>query len=390
MRIGIHLPLKIDCGGGGAETYVRNLIKWLQLIDLRNEYSLICTPQNEEAFPINNINFQKKINSPIHIFLKGAVYSRMIPFRRFFLSKIYKWCGVGGGINLIHFPLQVFPHHVRFNIPVILTVLDIQQEYFPGYFNKETLESRKRYYRPSAEAATRIIAISEFTKKTLIEKYDIPEHKISVVHLGFDKEEFGKIDTTFLKAVKEKYDLPERFLFYPAATWPHKNHINLVRALKILKENGSFKDKLVLTGLAMEGHSNITDEIAKLGLSEDVKFIGYLPYNEIPAIFNLATLMVFPSLFEGFGIPVIEAMAVGLPVVCSNKASLPEVAGDAAVLFEPTEPEDIAEKIVRVSEDRQLREKLIAKGFERAEFFTWEKIARETLAIYEEVSKIKT
>jgi glycosyltransferase involved in cell wall biosynthesis len=185
-----------------------------------------------------------------------------------------------------------------------------------------------------------------------------------------------------LERVRAEHGLDRPFMYFPAATWPHKNHKKLLAALKILTDRYDFDGHLVLTGIAMKSHGDILDEVEQLGLTEQVKILGYLPYADLPFLYNLARLLVFPSLFEGFGLPLVEAMACGCPVVCSEVTAMPEIAGDAALLFDPTFEEDIADKVWAVWNDDGMRERLITRGFERARLFRWEKTARETIEVY--------
>ncbi len=396
---------------GGVETYARNLVKAIQAVDHSNEYFLHCSIANEEAFPVIAENFKKIISGkykPIEtaklkamaviggiIFESGGKSLFMKIVRRsaeLAVRAAEVLCGpfvnlTGGSqqCDVIHYMFNVFPHEKHYDAPVVLTVVDIQQEYFPQFFNKESLERRRLTYRVSAEKADHIIVISEFTKRSLIEKYAISGDKISVVYLGHC-ENFKKMDARVVSEFRKRHGLPENFIFYPAATWPHKNHINLVRAYKILKEKHGIKDKLLLTGIKKQNHANVETEIERLGLGEYIIHMGYMPYEDLPLLYNAAGILVFPSLFEGFGIPVVEPMPRGLPVACPTTPSLPEVAGDAAVVFNPEDPYDIAEK-VRMLYDKGLRNALIGKGFERARSFTWERTATETLKIYEKVYK---
>ncbi|MDP2682480.1 MAG: glycosyltransferase family 1 protein [Deltaproteobacteria bacterium] len=394
---------------GGVETYARNLVKTIQTVDRSNEYLLYCSISNEKAFPVIAKNFKKIISGkykPIEIaklkamaivggiifesdskslFMKIVRRSAELAVRaaKFFHNP--SAAVTSQQCDVMHYMFNAFPHEKHYDAPVVLTIVDIQQEYFPQFFNKESLELRRLTYRASAEKADHIIVISEFTKRSLIEKYAISGDKISVVYLGHC-ENFKKIDTGAVSAFRKRHVLPENFIFYPAATWPHKNHINLVRAYKILKEKYAIKDKLILTGIKKQNHTNVEMEIERLGLSEYITHLGYMPYEDLPLLYNAAGILVFPSLFEGFGIPVVEAMATGLPVACSNTTSLPEVAGDAAVVFNPEDPYDIAEKVSMLY-DKDLRNTLIGKGFERARSFTWERTAEETLKVYEKVYK---
>ena len=397
---------------GGVETYARNLVKALQAVDRSNEYLLYCSIANEEAFPATAENFKKIIfgkYKPIEIAkMKAMAMVGGIIFesggKSLFMKTVRRSAelavqtakvlhspsgnstAASQQCDVIHYMFQTFPHEKHHDAPVVLTVVDIQQEYFPQFFSKEELERRRLTYRASAEKASHIIAISGFTKKSLVELYNIPDGKVSVTHLGYDDKVFKKFYGTEVDEFRTRRRLPSKFMLYPAATWPHKNHINLVRAYKIMKERFRFEDKLVFTGIKKQNHSVVTKEIERLGLKEDIIHIGYLPYEDLPLLYGAANLMVFPSFFEGFGIPVVEAMATGLPVACSNATCLPEVVGDAAILFDPEDPDDIAVK-VHMLYDGDLRNVLIEKGLERAKSFTWESTAVETLKVYEEVYK---
>lgn len=407
--------------GGGIEIYARNLIEHLQKCDKKNEYLIFCSSINEGAFPITNKNFKKvlmrwpgkknkpmvivrtrlpttlltfneKVYKKISTIVEGDKYLKNIKNRikwiyDFFLSTEHL---KGSEYNMLHFMFTIIPPswiEKDYDVPLILTVHDIQQEYFPEFFSNDVLDFRRRFYRASLEKVNHIIAISNHTKRNLIEKYSVPEDKITVIYNGYGKDVFRKLDGKLIEKARKKYNLPRSFLFYPAATWPHKNHITLLRAYRILKTKYHLKDKLIFTGIRKENHEAVERETERLGLAGSVTHLGYLPYKDLPALYNAARIMVFPSLFEGFGIPVVEAMAVGLPVACSNTTSLPEVAGDSALYFDPNEPEDIAEKVIRLYEDESLRSFLINKGKERVKLFTWDNTASETLKIYENVFK---
>ncbi|MCR4288340.1 MAG: glycosyltransferase family 4 protein [Deltaproteobacteria bacterium] len=391
---------------GGIETYARNLVRALQDVDAVNEYLLLCTVLNEEAFPLRRSNFKKIISgksrafenmkfkaltavSAGYRFMDGNIVLRNIKntVRRGVVKNAPAPAVKVAGENrcdIVHYLFSNLPHgRPPGASSVVLTVVDIQHEYFPEFFYHSELERRKREYRESIEKADHIIAISEFTKKTLVEKYATPMEKISVVYLGYDSNTYKKLDKDLVEVFRKRYGLPGKFLLYPAATWSHKNHLNLIKAYKILKDRYRFDAKLILTGVKKGNHDLIMNEIKSLGFENEIIYLGYLPYPDLPLLYNSATLLVFPSLFEGFGMPVVEAMATGLPVVCSNTTSLPEVGGDAAVYFDPQSPADIADKVFKAYNDAELRERLVKKGFEHARRFTWENTAKETLKVYE-------
>jgi glycosyltransferase involved in cell wall biosynthesis len=218
-----------------------------------------------------------------------------------------------------------------------------------------------------------------------MEYYGVAESKIDVVPLGIDDSFMVISDEQLLESARTRFGFERPFLYYPAATWPHKNHLTLLSAVSVLQERYGFDGDLVLTGVTKQHHEKIYSEIQRLGLQKRVRLMGYLPYGDLPLVYNLARLMVFPSLFEGFGIPLLEAMACGCPVACSNTTSLPEVAGDAAVQFDPLSPEDMAAAIWSVWSDESLRQDLKQRGVERAARFTWEETARRTVGTYRKV-----
>jgi len=190
-----------------------------------------------------------------------------------------------------------------------------------------------------------------------------------------------------MDVVKARYGLDRPFLYYPAATWPHKNHLSLLEAVRMLKESHGFDGELVLTGISKGAHRAIMDEIRRMGVEGMVRILGYLPPDELPYVYNLARLMVFPSLFEGFGIPLVEAMASGCPVICSNVTSIPEVVGDAAVLFDPQSPEEIATAIWSVWNDDTELSLMKERGLARSRMFSWEETARKTVEVYRKVGR---
>ena len=384
MKIGLNAISFVPGTFGGMETYFRNLLDRLQSIDCDNSYTVLCDERFagefslfNDAFRVERVNYAKP---SFNWFLRGVLRNTVnidILARRM----------NGLAVDVIHHPFTVLtPPEIR--IPSVLTFWDMQQEFFPEFFSRVELAKRKRLYRASAEAATRIIVSAQFTKNCLVERYEIEADKIEVIYTGYGPE-YKVLDNERLAEVRSKYILNQPFLFYPAATWPHKNHKSLLVALKIMIDRYFFDGELVLTGIAMQSHDDIISEINRLDLRGKVKVLGYLPAGELPCIYNLARMLVFPSLFEGFGIPLVEAMACGCPVVCSNVASLPEVLGDAGVMFDPGEPEQIAETVWSVWSDEVKRREMRERGFVRASFFNWEETARKTIEVYCKVGSAK-
>jgi glycosyltransferase involved in cell wall biosynthesis len=330
---------------------------------------LMTRPKTFMRLAMNELNRTLSPESVYDIDTTG-VYGRIIDLDRH-------------GMDVMHFPFATIdPSFFRIRSSIVLTIPDIQHEYYPEFFRGEILELRRRLYRGSAERADIVIAISEFTKKSLIEKYGLKPEKCIVAYPSCSSE-FRRIeDMNRLDAIRKKYSLPDKFLFYPAGTWPHKNHLKLLEALILLKEKYSFEQKVIMTGIAKNYHKTIMDSVGRLNLDNQVAFLNHVPFPDLPPIYNLAKIMVFPSLFEGFGIPVLEAMSVGLPVVCSDRTSLPEVAGDAALYFNPENPGEMADRIFLLWNDRNLRKDLVMKGLERVNKFTAENTLAKTLTAY--------
>lgn len=382
IKIGLNLVGFIPGGMGGSETYCRNLINNLQKTDTTNSYVVLCDDRYAQEFQLSNNAFTIEscnyTQPSFKWFVRGVVRNTIkIDMLRPVFNRLK--------VDLIHHPCSIL-NPLRTKIPSVLTFLDMQHEFFPEFFSPLELKIRKEFYRPSAEQATRIIAISEHVKSSLVGKYGINPDKIDVIYLGHDPcyRIYDKIDR--LEGIKNKYGLHKPFMYYPAATWPHKNHKKLLAALSVMKERYRFDGQLVLTGTAMRANNEILDEISRLGLEGTVKILGYLPYEELPYLYNLARMLVFPSLFEGFGLPLVEAMACGCPIACSFVTSIPEVVGDVAVTFDPASIEDIAEKAWALWNDDTLRQDLKLRGLKRTKLFNWDNTVRETLAVYEKVA----
>jgi glycosyltransferase involved in cell wall biosynthesis len=284
-------------------------------------------------------------------------------------------------IDLIHHPFN-YLNPAGCRVPAVVTFVDIQQEYHPEFFTEQVLRWRRVHYRRASREASRIIAISDHVKRTIVERYDVSTEMIDVIHLGHGSEFRPIEDSASLETVRRKYRLDRPFMYYPAGTWPHKNHKRLLAAVKLLKERRLFDGMLVLTGIKMQAHREVISEIERLGLKRDVVVLGYLPESELPCLYNLARVLVFPSLFEGFGIPLVEAMASGCPVVCADVTSIPEIVGDAGVYFDPLSVEMIADRVWAVWSDDVMRTAMVRRGLERAKLFDWEQTARKTVASY--------
>jgi glycosyltransferase involved in cell wall biosynthesis len=269
--------------------------------------------------------------------------------------------------------------------PYIVTIHDFQHEYYPDFFTLLERFSRKIGYR-TAQKASMVICESEYVKNDIKKFLGVNEDKIKVIPSPPPSCFYKlKLDFNKFKQIKEKYELPEKYLFYPAQFWYHKNHINLIRALKFIKDKYKIEILLILVGSKKNNFENVMNEIQKLGLDQQVKYLGYVPDEDMPYLYKLATALVMPTLFESVSMPIWEAFYLGCPVISSYACALPEQVGDAGLLFDPYNIEDIAEKIYNIWTNENLRKELINKGFERVKDLTIENYAKEWEKILEEV-----
>jgi glycosyltransferase involved in cell wall biosynthesis len=294
--------------------------------------------------------------------------------------------------DLLFVPSHVLPLvHPRCTV---VTIHDLGYHYHPEthtLFQNLYLRWSTRY---NARTATRVLADSEATRCDLIHYYGIPKDKIVVVYPGRDETLAPVTDPVALAAVRARYELSSPYLLYVGTLHPRKNLVRLVQAFASTVQSETERSlpagsnlQLVLAGQKGWLYDDIFAQVRKLGIADRVILTGYVPDSDLPALLSGALAFVFPSLYEGFGLPVLEAMACGTPVICSNASSLPEVAGDAALLVDPLDLHELAGAIHRIITDKDLRRLLVAKGFEQVERFSWHRCAQEALQVLEEAGR---
>lgn len=286
-------------------------------------------------------------------------------------------------VEVVHFPYQrYFPT----TIPFIFEPWDLQHIHLPELFSREEVEFRNTLYRRACDEATLVVTATRWTKADIVSRFGIPESKIAVIRRG--------ADATASKGAPEQacaldaLNLPERFALYPAKTWAHKNHGRLFQALAYLRDKEKIVIPLVCTGKPIDANAaTIQQSLRALRLEDQVSFTGFLDERSLQQLFARADLMIFPSLFEGLGIPVLEAMTAGLPVACSRASCLPEIGGDAAVYFDPYSVEDIAAQVAKVWGDPTLRAKLVQQGYANIAGYGWNEAAHSFRVLYKHVAK---
>ena len=249
------------------------------------------------------------------------------------------------------------------SVPVVSLVHDLQYLCYPEFFEPEVRQERDRHFRQVCRLAGRLICVSEFTRAAVLEQAAVPPERVIAIPSS-PQHRLAVPTPAALTSVPARLALtPGRYLLYPANFWRHKNHELLLTAFGIYRAAHPVSDlKLVLTGAPGDRRDQLIAAALRMGFSESVVFPGYLPDDEFAALLASCAAMIFPSLFEGFGMPVLEAMAAGVPVLCANRTGLPEVAGDAALLFDPRRPAEIVDAITRLETDPQLRRTLAEKG----------------------------
>ncbi len=360
----------------GVEWYSHNLIQALKKIDQDNQYFLYS--QNELKGDLSNLpdNFYTRVLSWDH---------------KKFWTQLKLWWHVNYDNNRVLFiPSGMIPLIPFRTFKLITTIHDTCFFDHPEYYSRKDLILQKIAFKFGICFSDKIITVSEFSKQQIIKHSNCKPDKISVTYLGYDKNIYKKIDEKdVFERMRKKYNLPENFILYIGRIEDKKNILNQIRAF--VKFNQKYTEfKFVLIGKPGYGYNAIKTSIFEEGLQKNLIELGYVNQDEIVPIINMAKIFMFVSNYEGFGIPIIEAMRCGTPVVTSTMTSIPEVAGDAVLYSEPNNTMKISENLCNIVENKDgIRDELIQKGLERADMFSWEKCAKETLGVINMLQKKK-
>ena len=402
MRIGVNTIPLFPGQIGGMESYIRNLLPHLVAIDREHDYYLFVARYNRHlfSFPNSNVVPVPTLSLQGLRYAKGGA-SRLAGRLGQRLPRLSRWLvnAVATAdmlqkirqhkIDFWFCPLiNLAPH--RMSLPSVVSIPDLQPEFYPNFYRKDLRRWAQRRYPASCRDATRVITFSDFSRASIVTRYGVPPEKVHAIPLAVGDDFHRPPEAAALLAVRAKYALPPVYAFYPANTWPHKNHATLLQALRRLRIKHGTRLPCVFTGVERDGHDAFLKAVEEHDLTGQVRVLGFVETRDMPLLYRGATCLVFPSLFEGFGLPVLEAMAAGCPVLCSRVASLPEVAGEAALYFDPQDPEAIADALHRVLTDVALRQALVRAGTHRVQHFSWERTARETLKVLEEAALTKS
>ena len=360
MRLGVNLrpltPTKI----GGMENYARSMLAQLLRFDRAQleALTIFTSPRNHETLRLEDARVRKVL-----------VPDEDAPKR--ILAEL-----VSDGADALFCPLvSLEPQDAL--IPSFVTIPDIQHEVYPQFFDPATLAALRELYPASAKLASRVFTLSDFSRQGLIRAYGLDPEKVVVVALDAD-DVFRRPSRAEERAeVKRRYRIPDRYVLYPAITWPHKNHGALFQAVKAFNAKRQ-PLALVLTGSAGPGHAAALRELEALELTSRTLLLGHIPQRELACLYRDAFAMVCPSLFEGFGLPILESFHSGCPVVCSATTSCPEIAGAAAAYIDPQDPATIVAALERLDSSDTERERLVTAGRVQAAQFSWEETGRRT------------
>lgn len=373
MRIAIDAH-SVGTGLAGNESYITNLVEALAEIDTVNSYTLYVT--KSEAV-------ERYTNRWPHVQVR-----RTLPHT-----------------PLVRIPLTLFAElrlrpvdvlHVQFTTPlapcpVVATVHDLSFEHLPHTFNRRSWMQLRLTVRWTARVAAHIVAPSEYTRRDLIETYRLPPDKVSTTLLAAPPSFAPVRDENEIRRVRSRYAIEGDYILAVGSIQPRKNLIRLIAAYAALRRARPHANlpRLVLVGKRAWLYEETLRSIEGQGIASDVIFTGYVPEGDLPALYTDALCFVYPSYFEGFGLPPLEAMQCGAPVITGDRTSLPEVIGDAGLMVDPFDEWAISSAIERMIDDPGLRADFRRKGLERARLFNWHQTARRTLQVYERAMERK-
>jgi glycosyltransferase involved in cell wall biosynthesis len=374
VKIAIDIRRMTEFGVG---TYTRNVVRTLGRLDRENKYFLIGSPEKVKEIGPLPANFHTVPLLESDTTTKGYFEFRVI------LKRLE--------CDLVHIP-HLFWMPRALPCPYVMTVHDLL-EHMSRTRGRSSFRRALHYQltRRVLAGAARIFAVSQFSKSEIEKLFGIPSSRIEVVYNAIDERFLhGHASAADRQLIAERYLVTYPFLLYAGRISPHKNLVRIIEAFSVLRgeldKEDRFPDlKLIIIGDDLSGHPDLRRTVIRSGVQNEVRFLGFVPIEVLRIFYDVANVFLFPSLYEGFGLPPLEAMAHGTPVVTSNSSSLPEVVGNAAVLVNPENVFEIMRATHRVLVDQNLRERLKLRGYEQAKRFSWDNSVRRILKVYEEV-----
>jgi glycosyltransferase involved in cell wall biosynthesis len=368
----LHIAIdahSVGTGLAGNESYITNLIEALAEIDSRNRYTLYVTrPQAIERFrgrwPHVNVRLTLPHTPLIRIPLTLSAELRRRP------------------VDLLHVQFTAPP---MAPCPLVVSIHDLSFEHLPETFTRRGRTQLRFTVRRTARNAAQIITISDSSRRDIVNTYGITPERVTVTPLAAPSHFAPVLDAARLAKIREQYGIRGDYILGVGSIQPRKNLVRLIDAFaRLLASRGEDRlPKLVLVGKKAWLFGETLRAVEDRGLANSIIFTGYVPESDLPALYSGALCFVYPSYFEGFGLPPLEAMQCGTPVITGNKTSLPEVVGDAAVMVDPFDVEEIGAALSRLIDSSELRSTLRAKGLDHARKFSWRETAKLTLGVYE-------
>lgn len=370
MRIGIDAHAAEQDGTGNC-TYYRNLILEIARTDAINDYFIFVTNKNHPFY---------------------GELSAYPNFKLIQITGLPAWFRVFVSLPLATYRTRIDVLHIQYFAPwfhrgrLVNTVHDLAAYHFPEYFSRFERILFRQLLPSSARRADRILTASEVSKRDLVTMLKLPEEKIKVSFCGVSEAFSTPPSESIIQEVRHRYGLNAKFLLYVGRIDPRKNLVRLIQAYSLLRSRGLLDHKLLIAGKLYLQPRLLQKTLKRSPFSQDITFCGYVPYDQLPALYSAADIFVYTSEYEGFGLPPLEAMASGVPVVASDIAIFKEILSDAAVLVNPRDVESIADGIHRIVKDDDFRKTLIQKGSDRTRKYSWNQTARITLQAYREAA----
>ncbi|MDY7079456.1 MAG: glycosyltransferase family 1 protein [Chloroflexota bacterium] len=382
MRIGINEVLIYNRSSGARQREINVLPQVLRQIEASGGESVVYVARDLEDGLVHQLTGNAHNVTVVRTPLPSIpTYQRILKGIPYWRRRV-----VRDRLDIFHttyYPIPQLP------VPIVLIVNDVRFVHLPDTYPRLRCLFLRLVVPSSLRRATRIISISQDTKEDLIRFFGVTGDKIDVVHIVADPRFRPVADMSGLAQVRRRYGLPERLILYVGHLEPRKNLDRLVQAFVQLRDQDVINHHLVILGKPSFGFESMLDQVKRSDLTFQVVFTGYVEDEDMPAVYTLADVLAFPSLHEGFGIPVLEAMACGVPVITSNVSALPEIAGDAAILVDPYDVESIAGGIALVLSDENVRRQLIEKGLERVKRFSAEKSAAAIVETYKKTLNLE-
>lgn len=369
MRIGVNVHL-LSTTHTGIQHYIRALVPELVAQATSHEIVLYGEPSQLPVSAGERVRWVSA-SRPLRSGVQRVLWEQTVLPRLLWRDRV----------DVFFSPAFILP--MRWNGAGVVTVHDLNFEVSPETIHPIRRAYLRRITRRSVHRARKVIAISQSTASDIVRLYGVPDEKIAVIPYGLDAIFTPENARALEPMVRQSYPLPERFLLFVGTLEPRKNLPRLLEAYALARQHADLPP-LVLAGAPGWQHERILTQARDLGVESHIVFAGYIPREHLPGVCAAASALLYPSLYEGFGLPPLEAMGCGTPVLVSNTSAMPEVVGDGGVLVDPRDVQQIADGILRITQEEMLRQQIAERGLERAKRFRWEEAARRTSAVLED------